>query len=241
MTTSLRLTLLACALLLTDFTQSARAAILVETEADGSAANNSIGTAQLISESAFTIPTPAGAFNLPGFYTTTIQGRNGDNDVDFFRFTAAAGQVYIDVDNTPATFDPIVALFDAAGTLIAYGDDSELDPGSENTVDSFLGILTLPDPGFYYIGISRNANFPTTALTGTETALARPDSTFGGYAVSGVTAGVATYDFNDVQPAGGAPYTVHVSMSAVPEPATLSFVAVALLVLTGVRRRRQSM
>jgi hypothetical protein len=222
-----RLTILS---LLIGTTYIASAAVVTETEADGTAVNNSVATAQAIPTSAFTLPVPGTVFNPPGFSTATIQGSNGLDDVDFFQFDTLGGRIYLDMDNIPATFDPIVALFNSAGTLIAYGDDSELDNGSENTIDSFVGIFNLPAAGIYYVGVSENANFPTTALTGTETPLVRPNGGFGGFAVSGVAAGVSTYDFNDVQP-GGALYTLHVSVQAIPEPSSFVLMGGAALVL----------
>lgn len=205
-----------------------KAAIITEIEEDGTAVNNEIGAAQVIDGSAFTVPVPGGVFNPPGYRTATIQGGNGASDVDFYRFFSVGGEIYIDMDNLDPTFDPLVALFDSAGTLIAYADDSDLDDGSTNTVDSFLGVFMLPGSGYYYIGISEFSNLPTTALTGSETPLVRPDGNFGGYAVSGVSAGVSTYDFNDVQPSG-ASYNLHVSIeNTVPEPTSLLLVGSAL-------------
>lgn len=218
---------------------AAIAAPVVEVEANGTAVNNNVATAQMLSASAFTLPVPGSVFNPPGFFTATITGGNGLNDVDFFRFIAYGGQIYLDMDNLPATFDPIVALFDSTGSLIAYGDDSSLDNGSENTVDSFLGVFTLPGTGFYYIGISENPNFPTAALTGTEIPLVRPGGGFGGYAVSGVAPGVSTYDFSGVQP-GGASYTLQASLqSPVPEPGYFGAVSAVLVVLGYAARRKR--
>lgn len=212
--------------------------VINEIESNGTALNNTLATAQVISPSSFTTPNPATVFSGSGFLTATIQGQNGGSDVDFYRFSSPGGRVFFDIDNTPATFDPLVAVFNSTGTLIAYGDDSALDPGSANTVDSFVGALTLPSAGNYYVAVSESPNFPTTALTGTETALTRPDGLAGGFAVSGVAAGVSTYDFNGVQ-AGNAAYTLHIT--ATPEPSAYLLTAFGCALVTlGVRRRNRA-
>ena len=221
-----------------------QAAIVTETETDGTSVNNSLVTAQAIAGASFTTPIPAGVFNPPGYATATLEGSNSGDDVDFFRFFANPGWVYLDMDNVNPTFDPLVALFDGSGTLIAYGDDSDLDSGSVNTVDSFVGPVFLPVAGTYYIGVSQFANLPTAALTGTETPIARPDGKDGGLAVTGVAPGVATYDFNGTQP-GNAFYTLHVSLgtgapNAVPEPTTYALSGAALLLIGAIGRRNKS-
>jgi hypothetical protein len=217
---------------------SAFGAIINETETNGTATNNTLATAQAIAPSAFTLPVGSTVFNPPGYATATIQGQNGSNDVDFFSFVSSGGQVYFDIDNTPATFDPIIALFNSGGTLLGWSDDSPADPGSASTLDSFLGVFTLPSAGIYYLAVSENANFPTTALTGTETPLVRPDGGFGGFAVSGVSA-VSTYDFSGSQP-GGAAYTLNASVqteSTIPEPGSMLLMGAGLVTASAVLRR----
>jgi hypothetical protein len=77
---------------------------ITELETGGNATNNTIATAQVIPGSAFTTPVPATVFNPPGFPTVTITGLLGSaadpsSDVDFYSFTANAGQIYIDIDS----------------------------------------------------------------------------------------------------------------------------------------------
>jgi len=221
------------------------AAVIAEIEANGTAANNTLSVAQVIAPSAFTLPVPAGVFSPPAYATATVQGSGGLQDVDFFRFFASGGRVLLDMDNSSPTFDPLVALFDSNGTLLAYDDDSALDNGSVNTIDSFVGSFVLPSTGSYYVAVSESPNFPTTALTGTEIPLMRPDGASGGFAVSGVASSVSTFDFNGVQP-GGAAYTLHISAespapepgSPVPEPRSLGLVGVALITAAVALRRR---
>jgi len=62
------------------------------------------------------------------------------NDVDWYSFTVtgqSGGNVDLDIDcamNCGASFDPVLALFDSNGTLIAWDDDITVtDPGSAHT------------------------------------------------------------------------------------------------------------
>ena len=75
----------------------------------------------------------------------------GTGDFDFYAVgTLAAGdQIVIDID-TPQPFccdlDPVVAIWDAAGTLLAFNDDDGV------TYDSYLA-FAVPAPGAYYVSI----------------------------------------------------------------------------------------
>jgi hypothetical protein len=106
----------------------AEAGLIIEAEANGTAVNNFIGTAQAVPGSAFDLapgtyfPNAAPAHPAGFFFHAQVQGRNGPNgthDVDFFAFGANGGRVYIDMDNTPSSFDTFLALFDAGGTMLA--------------------------------------------------------------------------------------------------------------------------
>lgn len=214
---------------------SASAAIVAETEASLASTNNSVATAQSINGS-FTAPPPGNVFSLPGISTTaTIQGIVGGNDVDYFSFTntIAGSQLFLDVDNTPATFDSIVAVFNPFGTLIGWGDDTNpADPGSASSIDAILGPITLSAVGTYYIAISEFANYPSAALLFSEAPLG-----LGGFGVAGATPGLSSFDLDGVQPADGAAYTLNATL-ATPEPATLSLMGLALLGVGFMKYRR---
>jgi len=219
----------------------ALAAPVVEAEADGTAVNNTLGTAQAIPSSAFTTPVPATVFNPPGFPTATISGAGGETDVDFYSFTATGGSLLLDIDNAPFTFDTIVSLFNSAGTLIALDDDADpADPGSADSRDSFVGTFTLPGPGTYYVAVSQFANFPTGFDCG-GVPLTRPDGEFGGLSLTGCAVGDATFPNSGLQE--GADYTLHISLSAsaaaVPMPATLALLVSAGAGLGAVRAWRR--
>jgi hypothetical protein len=210
------------------------AAVIVETEANGTAANNSLVSAQSIPFSAFTSPNPPNVANPPGSITATIQGRGGGDDVDYYSFhNPHPGMLlYLDVDNSPATFDNMVAVFNSTGTLMAWGDDTTpVDPGSASSIDARLGPLVLSTVGTYYIAISEFPNYPQAALLFSETALA-----MGGVAVTGATAGLSSFDFNGPQPNDSLPYTLQVTL-VTPEPSTFALLGGALLALAALRRR----
>jgi len=208
---------------------ASRAAIVLELEIDGTAINNSLGTAQFLPGLAFTQPVPGTVFDPPGYPTASILGAGDGDDVDFFSFTSpGAAKVYFDVDNDPTSFDTILSLFDSTGTLLAYDDDSvPADPGSQLDTDSFLGVYDLPGAGTYFIALSHFDNFANATFSATSiTSLVRPDGVTDpvrNLAVSGVTIGDSSFNQNGVQV--GVDYTLHISLqeavSVVPEPASM--------------------
>lgn len=75
-------------------------------------------------------------------------------DFDFYAFDGLAGQLFEVAVTTPeplADLDPIVALYDAAGTLIDLNDNRG-GSGLLTTLDSYLAV-TLPADGAYFAAV----------------------------------------------------------------------------------------
>lgn len=80
-------------------------------------------------------------------------------DVDFYRFTLAAGQlVSLDIDAAilGSTLDSTLGLFDASFNLLTLSDDTP-GPGEFFSLDSFLTRVLAP--GQYYFAVSAFADF----------------------------------------------------------------------------------
>lgn len=197
----------------------AKALTLNETEATGTATNNTIGTAEEVPNETFTTPVPPTVF-LPagfpdGFATATISGTGGKfsfpPDVDFYSFSTEGGDAMFDIDGTGFPSDTILALFDDTGTLIAFNDDSRPDLGTSSLLDSFVGLINL-DPGTYFIVVTRFPNNPSAIFScfGFRTDLFRPDGQTGGVELANCTLGNSSFPLSDLD--GGFPYTLHISL-----------------------------
>jgi MYXO-CTERM domain-containing protein len=165
-------------------------------------------------------------------------------DVDWYSFTGVEGaSVFLDIDcgaGCGDSVDTTVALFDGAGTLLAFGDDSSpLDPGTADDRDSFVGVYGLPGSGTYFIAVSNYDRFPAAiASCEFKTQMTRPDDALaGGSAVFGCTPGDDSFTGGS---SSTGEYTLHISNTQpVPEPSPseLRGAGLAALAALGLRRR----
>ncbi len=244
----------------------ASAGPVLESELDGTAVNNTTGTAQAIAPGAFTNDLSPNIFQgssigLPGItQTATVIGHVGNqgttSDIDFFSFALPiATTAWFDIDNGDPGQDTILAIFDAAGTLIAWADDTFFidgggfgfnpDPGSSSTLDSFLGEISLA-AGTYFAAVSEFPNFPTERSSPGFTS--QPSSFGGGssfdlwFTEPGASIGVSSYFHGSaVQVATTSNYQLHISYQSptpIPEPASIVLLGLGVGVL--MRRRKRA-
>ena len=94
-------------------------------------------------------------------------------DVDFFKFSAKAGQILM-VETLTGRLDTLVGLFDSAGNLLAIDDDSGDGPLSRLAIfapadgDYIVGVTQWPDFGFTGAGSGQTGRYVlgVQALTG---------------------------------------------------------------------------
>lgn len=83
------------------------------------------------------------------------------SDLDFFTFYGNAGDVVtLDIDGGyggSQNVDTIVAVFDANNNVLRMNDDNTVDEGSISSGDSRIDNFTLPQTGYYTVGVS---NYP---------------------------------------------------------------------------------
>jgi hypothetical protein len=239
----------------------ATASIIQEAELAADHTNNTIATAESISAGSFTLPVPSTVFNPPGWQTATIEGKGGGNDVDFYAFTTTtSGDALFDVDNAAypqaSRFtDSRLTLFntevDPISHLIVHRaiaeclDSSPADSGSASSWDPFLGTISNLSAGTYYIAVSADGNYAKKVTATAVTRYYRPDDQptarrEGGYSV---TANLGD-DFSggNTSAGTGLSYTLHISLSAVPEPSTLVLLSIggAIIAAYACRRRKRA-
>src|SRR4051812_32476724 len=120
--------------------------------------NDSLGTAQPLTVS-------NGAAEVTGSIGSTTYSVSAVPDVDFYSFTATAGDMLtIDINggikdggplNPIRSVDTVIALFMADGTMLYLNDDADdTDLGSIATNDSRIINAVLPATGTYFVGVT---------------------------------------------------------------------------------------
>lgn len=195
----------------------------------------------------FNLDADANIFNSSTVPHVSVSGTNdATDDIDWYSFSGIAGAtVFFDIDfgwdELTFTVDTTLHLFDGAGTLIAYNDDTDLDPGSSSGLDAFLGEVVLPGTGLYTIAVSNYgsfSNFNGCSFTGS---LTRPDGGYGGTSVTGCTAGDDSFNMSGFYDDGD--YVLHISKAdptaPVPVPTTLLLFGIGLIGMGRLHNRRR--
>ena len=191
-------------------------------------------------------PTLATAEDLTGLYPSEIVGTlsgTNQNDVSVFKIFDRDSTDFSALTVLSAAFgipDTVLSLFDASGIGVYLNDDISgantmsclPSAGSGNPCPTSGAALPV---GFYYLAISRSANYPIDALgseiflPASSTALTGPSST---NPVAGWDGGAfASANFDLIN------YDIMLT-GTVPEPATWLSIAGAGLVFGWLRRRR---
>ena len=103
----------------------------------------------------------------PGQDGLFLQNIDPPEDVDFFRVDLRGGdRVLFDIDDgydaADGDFlDTILTVFSQNGDVVAFNDDSLVDPGSTSGLDSFIDFVA-PTDGSYLVAVSSFPNFFNT-------------------------------------------------------------------------------
>jgi pre-peptidase/PEP-CTERM motif-containing protein len=166
---------------------------------------------------------------------TTISGNNSGGDVDMFEIQVNGGTDFsATTEGGGTTFDTQLFLFDSNGLGVLGNDDTF--PSGAPFLSTLLSSATdgtgsTVTPGTYYLAISGFNNDPSSAGgpifdQGAFDEQSGPDGSGGGSAVTGWSG-------------GGGPGSYNIGLTGVkyvPEPATLSLLAIGAMAM--IRRRR---
>ncbi len=199
----------------------ARASVIHEVEA-----NNSLASAQILSESDFTTGTQVGIDNSAiGWEWVSIQSYNDSAQaasVDYYQFNVNAGQRFIfDIDSVDTDIDSVIDLY-FNGSQLATNDDAPDSTDAGDTTNSYLD-LTFADAG---TGVIRVSEYPYGVIT-----LGGPN---------GVVSTTISTTSIDILPA--AIYTLQISResTSVPEPSISALLGIGFLaigLISGYSRR----
>jgi hypothetical protein len=105
--------------------------------------------------------TPAQAVELSLPYTWTSGTISTPFDVDFYKFSAVAGQqvtAWLESVSTGSPLVPILSFYDSTGKLLAYNDGEWNLSYNKFSPDPIL-YLKMPSTGIYYLAVSSAARF----------------------------------------------------------------------------------
>ena len=175
----------------------------------------------------------------------TVTGTfQADNDVALFQFllAGAANVTAFTTGFADTGFDPLIGLFRSSGSIVRYFNtaegaevDAENDDISDTNFDAALPAILL-DPGTYILALLQTGNNFNSGLDGIDSLLAgfSADDSPDYRGEGGCAAGGCNFTLNLTVDSGETP------PSAVPEPGTLSLVALgSAAVLTSRFRKRQ--
>jgi len=160
--------------------------------------NDSLATAQPLTVS-------NGSAEVTGAIGSTTYSVPAVSDVDFYSFTATAGDMLtIDINggikdggptNPIRSVDTVIALFMADGTMLYLNDDADdVDLGSIATNDSRIVNAVLPATGTYYVGVAgtgmQSMHLFSDGGVQTGSSIADPNTGNGSYTLT--LAGVTT-------------------------------------------------
>ncbi len=121
------------------------------------------------------------------------KGDTGTTDVDYYTFSATAGDVVkLDIDGGYGgiqNVDTILGIFDSSGTLLRVEDDTaDVDEGSYSTFDARIDNFSVPATGSYTVVVSSYPHYPLYGGAGDVTDAAAAGEA-GDYAlvISGIT------------------------------------------------------